>query len=116
MRACGCRVGSVCDECTARYPRVYLPPGRARDEALSALLCDGWTPRRLGGPWSVVDSDGAEVCRYGDPNDACERAREDSRGTGPLRVVDGLRGARKGRGPLPPTARVVATYAGGLRV
>ena len=68
--------------------------------------------RALGGPWSVVTAAGAEVCRYTDPTDACERACEDSRGLGRVLVVDGLRGPLH-RGPLPTTARVVAVYDGG---
>jgi len=65
--------------------------------------------RALGGPWSVLTDDGAEVCRYTDPADACERACEDSRGLGRVLVVDGLRGSLH-RGPIPATARVVAVY------
>lgn len=73
--------------------------------------------RAIGGPWSPVLPDGREVCRYTDPDDACERAREDSRGIpGDIRVVDGLRGPRKGPGPLPRGVRVIATFRAGARV
>lgn len=67
--------------------------------------------RALGGPWSPVAPDGAEAYRYGDPDDAASYAREQARSTGETwRVVDGLRGPRKGPGPLPAWVRVVAEY------
>lgn len=75
------------------------------------------TARAIGGPWSPVLPDGREVCRYGDPDDACERAREDSRGIpGTIRVVDGLRGPKHGPGPLPAGVRTIATFRGGEQV
>lgn len=56
--------------------------------------------RALGGPWSAVAPDGAEAY-----------ARERARSTGEAwRVVDGLRGPRRGPGPLPAWVRVVAVY------
>lgn len=56
----------------------------------------------IGGPWSAVAPDGAEAY-----------ARERARSTGEAwRVVDGLRGPRRGPGPLPAGVRVVAEYDG----
>lgn len=67
--------------------------------------------RALGGPWSPAAPDGAEAYRYSDPDDAAAYARERARSTGQTwRVVDGLRGPRKGPGPLPAGVRVVAEY------
>lgn len=69
--------------------------------------------RALGGPWSAVAPDGAEAYRYGDPDDAASYARERARSTGhPWRVVDGLRGPRRGQGPLPAGVRVGVEYDG----
>ena len=70
----------------------------------------------LGGPWSPVLPDGAELCRYTDPEDACSRAREESRRYGRVQVVDGLRGPRRTGGELPRGVRVVAVYEGGVAV
>lgn len=38
---CSCRAAFVCAACTAAYPRMYLPPGPARDDALAALADRG---------------------------------------------------------------------------
>lgn len=70
--------------------------------------------RAIGGPWSAVGPDGREAYRYSDPDDACDYARERARSTVETWcVVDGLRGPRRGPGPLPDGARVVAVYGKG---
>ena len=53
----------------------------------------------IGGPWSAVAPDGAEAY-----------ARERAAAPGAWRVVDGLRGPRRGPGPLPAGVRVVMEY------
>ena len=78
------------------------------------LRVAGGAVRALGGPWSAVAPDGAEAYRYGDLDDAASYARERARSTGELwRVVDGLRGPRRGPGPLPAGVRVLACYGNG---
>lgn len=51
--------------------------------------------RTIGGPWSAVS-----------PDDAASYARERARSTG-------LRGPRRGPGPLPAGVRVLACYGNG---